>query len=244
MEEWEDQAVVLSARAHGEGGAVVQLLTSTRGRRAGYVYGVRSVAAAIEIGTLVEAKWRGSSAEQLGTLTLEVLRGHAALVAHDPWRLKALQAACALCEAALPERERQMGVFEGLVALLHILSDQEGADFWAAAYVFWEIGLLEALGFALDLERCAGGGDSGHLTHVSPKTGRAVSREMAVPYQDKLLVLPAFLTPQRGLPTTQDMVHGLKLTHYFLEHKVFAQHTQGLPPARQALQNWCKEEAA
>ena len=37
--EWRDEAVVLSARPHGESGAIVQLLTRERGRHAGFVRG-------------------------------------------------------------------------------------------------------------------------------------------------------------------------------------------------------------
>ena len=39
MTEWEDDAYVLSARAHGESGAIVDLLTETHGRHAAHVAG-------------------------------------------------------------------------------------------------------------------------------------------------------------------------------------------------------------
>jgi recombinational DNA repair protein (RecF pathway) len=41
--------------------------------------------------------------------------------------------------------------------------------------VRWEAGLLEALGFGLDLSRCAATGRVDDLIYVSPKSGRAVS---------------------------------------------------------------------
>ena len=42
MTEWEDDAYVLSARAHGESGAIVDLLTETHGRHAAHVAGAAS----------------------------------------------------------------------------------------------------------------------------------------------------------------------------------------------------------
>ena len=45
------------------------------------------------------------------------------------------------------------------------------------------------LGFGLDLETCAATGVTEDLTHVSPKSGRAVSRAAAEPYKDRLLPL-------------------------------------------------------
>ncbi|HBH26869.1 MAG TPA: DNA repair protein RecO [Rhodospirillaceae bacterium] len=233
MEAWEDQAIILSARPYGEG-AVAHVLTAHRGKRAGYVYGSR---AALEPGTLAAARWQARGAEFLGTLSLEPLKAHAPLLGHDAARLAALASACALLDAGLAEREPAPGAFEGLCALLSIISREESVDpwlLWPAAYVFWEVQLLDALGFALDLEACAAGGD-GPLTHVSPRTGRAVSAQQAEPYEAKLLKLPGFLRPERAAPAPEDILGGLALTGYFLEHRAFAQDTRGLPAARARL---------
>ena len=52
----------------------------------------------------------------------------------------------------------------------------------------------------LDLSRCAVTGTMDDLIWVSPRTGRAVSREAGAPYADKLLRLPPFmLGAQAGL---------------------------------------------
>ena len=44
-----------------------------------------------------------------------------------------------------------------------------------------------------DLSACAATGTTEDLTHVSPRSGRAVSREAAEPYAERMFVLPAFL---------------------------------------------------
>ena len=79
--------------------------------------------------------------------------------------------ACAVVEATLAERQAYPLVFDGLLAVFGVLSSTA----WAEAYVRWELGLLEALGFALDLDRCAVTGSNDFLAYVSPRTGRAVS---------------------------------------------------------------------
>ena len=38
--------------------------------------------------------------------------------------------------------------------------------------VRWELGLLEELGFGLDLTRCAATGQAVDLVYVSPRTGK------------------------------------------------------------------------
>ncbi len=239
MEEWTDQGIVLSARPHGENGAVVSLLTENHGRHAGYVHGARSskLRAIVEPGTHVAVTWKARTNDQLGHFQIESNDTVAAYVLDDALKLSALLSACSLCDVALPEREGHPGLYYGLQALFQTLRD----DVWGATYIAWELAFLRELGFGMDLTRCVGGGDVATLTYVSPKSGCAVSREQGEPYKDKLLLLPEFLKPKGGdrsiAGSDADIVTALKLTSYFLEHWVFAHNTHGLPEARSRFAN-------
>jgi DNA repair protein RecO (recombination protein O) len=232
MEIWSDHGIVLSARPHGEGGAVVSVLTESHGRHAGYVHGARSskMRGMVEPGTLVTFEWKARIADQLGTMTFDGGRNLAGLVLDDPPKLAALLSACALCEAALPEREGHASLFRGMKALLETLQ----TEIWGAAYVLWEIAFLRELGFGMDLGRCVAGGDSGTLAYVSPKSGCAVSLKEGYPYRDKLLALPHFLRtiPSATAGAPEDVAIGLKMTGYFLQNWVFAHHSGGVPEPR------------
>jgi DNA repair protein RecO (recombination protein O) len=81
------------------------------------------------------------------------------------------------------------------------------------------LALLTALGFALDLSRCAVTGDTEDLAFVSPKTGRAVSTAAGQGYADRLLPLPRFLL-EEAVPDRSDLLAGLRLTGYFLDRHV------------------------
>ena len=110
----------------------------------------------------------------------------------------------------------------------------DSGDDWPQYYVKWECGLLSALGFGLDLGRCAVTGTADDLAYVSPRTGRAVSRAAAAPYRDKLLALPTFLW--RDSPAERrDIAAGLALTGYFLLHHLSVPHGRQLPEARERL---------
>ena len=235
MERWEDQGIVLAAKAHGENGAIVSLLTENQGRHAGYVRGAHSskMRGNLEVGNSVDVAWQARSEDQLGSFTLELRKNPSARFIHDSLRLAALQSACALCDQALPEREGHAGLYYGLEALTEAL---EG-EVWAAAYVMWEIALLKELGFYLKLDECAGGGDASQLAYVSPKTGRAVSLDEGEPYKDKLLALPDYLKPQGGGGDEADILKGLQMTGYFLAHWVFVHHTKGVPESRLRFQD-------
>jgi DNA repair protein RecO (recombination protein O) len=231
--DWTDHGIVLASRSHGETGLVVNLLTEAHGRHAGFVPGgvSRRSRPIWQQGNVVEVGWRARLAEQLGNFTGELREPHAAKAMDSGVELAGLSSACALVDEALPEREPHPAMYAGFHAFLTVL----GHPGWAAIYVRLELGLLQELGFGLDLEKCAATGTTEDLAFVSPKTGRAVSRAAAEPYAGKLLPLPAFLSTG-GLPDGPEALRqGLDLTGYFLERHVFWPHNKPLPPARARL---------
>lgn len=233
--EWQAPAIVLEVRALGESGAVVSLLTEEHGRHAGLAKGgaSRAQAGLWLPGNLVEARWVARLADQLGALAGEMVHPAAALAMEDPLALALLTSACAIAADVLPEREPHPRAFQGLVSLIgHLAGGAEGV---LADYVRWEALVLGELGYGLDLSACAVTGARSGLTHVSPRTGRAVCAEAAAPYLDRLLPLPGFLLDgaDPGDPAAWDA--GLRLTGHFLERDAFGARHRAVPEARHRL---------
>lgn len=228
--EWRDKGIVLAVRPHGETSAIVEILTESQGRHAGLVKGARSKAMRpiLQPGNEVTVAWRARLAEHLGTFQIEADHLGAGAVMEDRAALAGLNSACALAVMALPEREAHPAVHAGFGLLLEAFGN---ADVWPAIYVRWEAGLLSDLGYGLDLRKCAVTGTTGDLSHVSPRTGRAVCREEAAPYAAKLLELPGFLRGS-GEIGEGDIAKGLELTGYFLERRVLWPVDKQLPEAR------------
>ena len=230
--QWNDDAILLSARPFGENALLVSLLTHQQGRHAGLVPGGQSKRqrAIWQSGNWLSVEWKARLAEQLGSLTGEMRTAFGARWMADAPRLAAITAACAMSELCLPEHVPHAQAFAGLLALFDSLDQPD----WASLYVHWEIGLLRVLGFGLDLASCAATGTTADLAYVSPKSGRAVSRAEGLPYHDKLLVLPAFLT-EGGGGDAEQIAAGLTLSGFFLERHVLAPHGRQLPAARSRL---------
>jgi DNA repair protein RecO (recombination protein O) len=229
--DWRDEGIVLSARPYGETGAILELFTRDQGRHLGLVHGgagprMRSV---LQPGNKLKAHWRARLSDQLGTYQVELVRPLAGLLMDDPLALLALSAASAIC-GVVPEREAHPALFDGYEVLLETL--QDGAV-WPAIFVRFELGLLQELGFGLDLTRCAATGVRDDLIYVSPKSGGAVSRVAGEPYKDRLFRLPGFLVgSQAGEASPGDVAEGFRLTGHFLERHLFAAHCRHLPDAR------------
>jgi DNA repair protein RecO (recombination protein O) len=232
--EFEDEGFVLAARPHGETGAIVEILTARHGRWVAHVAGgaSRRLKPILQPGSRVRMSYRARVVDQLGSARLEGEGEGASALFDDPLALAGLAAAAAVVAGALPEREPHDGAFYALEALVAALSRP---DIWPAVLVRFEMGLLQQLGFGLDLSRCAVTGSPDDLVWVSPRTGRAVSAAAGEPYRDRLLALPPFLLSAQGGLAPGDIAAGLTLTGRFLQDFVFAALNRPLPPARARL---------
>ncbi|KJS26100.1 MAG: DNA recombination protein RecO [Hyphomonadaceae bacterium BRH_c29] len=233
---WSDDGIILGGRRFGEGGLILDVLTRANGRRSGLVYGgnSRKRRAQFEAGNSVSLSWSGRLENQLGRFDVaEASRERTSYVLEDPKALAAISAVTAILRASLDEGDVVgSAMFEATEMLLEQV---EAREIWPALYVRWELGLLAALGFGLDLDECAITGVNDGLTHVSPRTGRAVRGSEAEDYVSRLLRLPGFLISSAAPVTPEDVVDGLKLTGYFLEARVFHAMNRAMPQERERL---------
>jgi DNA repair protein RecO (recombination protein O) len=229
--DFEDDAFVLAARAHGESGAIIDLLTASHGRYVAHVAGgaSRKIKPFLQPGARVFLHYRSRVSEQMGSAAIEPVGEGPSALFDDPLALAGLASAASVAAGALPEREAHPGAFFAFEALSAALAALET---WPAVYVRFEAGLLQELGFGLDLSKCAATGSTDDLIYVSPRTGRAVSRDAGAPYADRLLILPPFLLSAQGGLSEGDVGAGMDLTGHFLETFVFAVMNRPLPPPR------------
>jgi DNA repair protein RecO (recombination protein O) len=147
--------------------------------------------------------------------------------------LTGLNAFTAVASATLPERAPYREPIYVVAGILLDAMMEDGLAHWGALYVRWEVGLLESLGFGLDLSQCAATGATDSLTYVSPKSGRAVSAGAGAPYAARLFALPKFLLASRNADVTiADIAAGLALTGHFLFERVLRPNEKAMPAAR------------
>ena len=226
--EWTGEALLIGVRRHGESSVIAEAMVAGRGRCLGLVRGGRStrLAPVLQPGNTIQLTWRARLEDQLGQFVVELLTARAAELVNDRTRLYLSQLVCGHLRL-LPERDphdRLLGL-----ALRLIDSPPDGV-----ALVQFELAVLDELGFGLDLGQCAVTGTTEDLTHVSPRSGRAVSRAAAAPYLDRLLPLPSFLTT-RGNASPHDIADALHLTSHFLQSRVFGPRDLALSATRDAL---------
>ncbi len=230
--EWTDDAIVLSVRQHGESSTILEVLTRSHGRHLGLVHGGRKLKPVLQPGNTVQLQWRARLAEHLGNFTPELVRARAGALMDNHEALAGLNAFTSIAIATLPERGP---LYDPVFVAANILLDamtEDGIAHWGAVYVRWELGLLEALGFGLDLSSCAATGDIDDLVYVSPKSGGAVSAEAGAPYASRMYALRQFLLGSQNAVTPGDIAAGVALTGRFLFERVLRPHGKSLPPPR------------
>lgn len=218
-------------RRHGESSAIIDVFTEEHGRHAGVVRGgaSRRMAPVLQPGAQLDVTWRARLEDHLGSYHAEPLRSRAAAALSGRLALAGLNAVTALLAFCLPEREPHPDLYVRSERLLDLL---EHEDLWPLAYLQWELALLEEVGFGLDLSACAVTGRLAGLAFVSPKTGRAVSREGAGEWADRLLPLPPVLLGQGDAEDTE-ILQALRTTGYFMEtHLAPSLGSHPLPEAR------------
>ena len=231
--EWTDDGIVVGVRRHGEASVILDVLTGAHGRHQGLVRGgagtrLRPV---LQPGNTVRVVWRARLDEHLGHFAVEGLRLRAAGLLALPHALYGLTHLCALVRL-LPERDPHAELHAALDGIIDGLDD---AYLAATQVAQFELQILAELGFGLDLDACAATGTQDNLVYVSPKSGRAVSREAGEPWRDRLLGLPEFLLREpdvRRMPSAGELDQAFALTGFFLNRHVMEPRELAMPAAR------------
>lgn len=238
MHQWNDDGIILTITRYGEQSAVVRVLTAEHGIYPGMVKGAFSKKArgVCQPGNAVHVHWQARLEEHLGHMQCELVQSITAQLLAAPLLLQLVNALTAMVITCVPERIPERDIYRRIhVIITAIHQGQADVNVLAKAYVEMEFTILQALGFGLDLRECAGMGKCPveELIYVSPKSGKAVSREAGEPYKAKLLPLPAYLLHNADIPAElRQILDGLRLTGYFLEQWVLQPEGRKLPEAR------------
>lgn len=235
MLQFTDEALILVVDKFGDHDAILQLFTPTHGLCRGVAKRALTSKnrADIQPATLAQVNWKARLAEHMGTVTVEAKHSYAARVMHDPLRLSAVGSVMSLIACSLAEHDAHPELYQQTVSFLQHVAAGVEPLVWLAEYVRLELALLELAGFGLDLSECAATGGRDELIYVSPKSGRAVSKDAGAPYHERMLALPEFMRDEGQMPDMlAEIQQGMLLTGHFLESRLLPALHRHLPPLR------------
>lgn len=182
----ESDGILIGLKPFNERDAVARVFTRDFGVLVGVLRGaVVAKKNKPMIGQYGNVVWGARLDSQLGVFHWECEKNLAAALITDSETLMFMNAAFDLLLTLLPERESYQRLYLETLSLLDALKEKN-----IAAYLEWEVALLQELGYALDLSHCSGCGTMSDLNYLSPRTARAVCDKCAQPYINKLYKLP------------------------------------------------------
>lgn len=226
-----DEGYVLSARKYGERALIVTLLTKSKGKISGFVAdGMnRRTRGLFQAGNKLFFEASARLEENMRRLfRLELTEPNAALIMTDFKRLELMTSLLPMFTAVLNENEAVPQLYEAAGRFFRAKDVKE----MLTHYAYFEFFALEYLGIGLSLDCCAVTGQTAELMYVSPKTGKAVCREVGAPYRDRLFLYPQFVVDNRYTPTYTEIFNVLRMTGFFLKEHFFKFHHLPYPATR------------
>lgn len=222
--------IILSVKPLSESARIVTFFNKSWGKISAVFKNTKT---SIQEGDICDISWRGTTLERLGNIKIDIVFSPFGYAYREATKVFAIDSACAMCSLGLLSAAPHENLFVSLMNFILALEQQS----WIEHYVAFEVSLLSEVGYGLDLSKCAVSGVKKELCFVSPRTGRAVTKEVGWAYRDKLLPLPKFMTVEKTTVSPHDIFCALNLTEHFLKTYFFSINEQQLPFSRKYLKN-------
>lgn len=212
-----DKGIVIAKRFLREHSCIITVFTENHGLYSGVARdSAKKNGSVYQVGNLVDFFWSARLHEHIGSTKCELIKSYSGLLITNKTALYAFNSLVALIKLAFHEREPHNRLFPTLQLYL----DKSVKNFSLYDYVKLELDVLTESGYGLNLDSCAVSGNTEELYYVSPRSGRAVSKEAGLPFAGKLLLLPKFLTVKNMTDITDignsEKKQAFELTTYFI----------------------------
>jgi len=226
-----DQGYILKAIKYGEKSLIVTILSLNKGKITGFVSdGLNKKNRGIfEIGNKIFFESSARLEENMRRIfRVELIEANAVMMLSDINRLKLMTSIVPMMTRILNENEEVLLLYEIATKIFTSKNIKEMLTY----YAFFEFHVLEYLGLGLSLDCCAVTGQTKGLSYVSPKTGKAVTKEVGAPYHDLLFEYPHFVVDKNYSPSYVEIFNVLRMTEFFLKTNFFKFHNISIPESR------------
>lgn len=235
-----DEGYVLSAKKYGEKSLIVTILSKNQGKIIGFVSDgfSKKNRGLFQAGNKLFFEASARLEENMRRLfRLELIEPNAVTMMTDVKKLELMTAVVPMFIRLLNENEEVLPLYEIISKFFKAENLKEMLIF----YAFFEFYALEYLGIGLSLDCCAVTGQTEGLCYVSPKTGKAVCKEVGEPYHDRLFKYPHFIVDNNQTPSYAEIFNVLKMTEFFLYEHFFKFHNLQIPESRASLWQFFSE---
>ncbi|MCC8483741.1 MAG: DNA repair protein RecO [Rickettsia endosymbiont of Labidopullus appendiculatus] len=215
---FKDIGIIIGKKPLKENSSIITVFTKNHGLYSGVIRETSRKSGTInQQGNIVDFFWQARLHEHIGMAKCELIKSYTGLLITNKIKLYAFNSIISLIKIAFHERENHNNFFPIFVKYLNNLAN----NFIFEEYIRFELAILQESGYGLELDKCTVTGSQENLKYVSPKSGKAVCLSEGLKYQDRLLILPQFLTSTKYEITNNDKKQAFNLTTYFFNRYFF-----------------------
>ena len=149
--QWNDIGYLISKTRYNENSIITEFFTERHGKCSGIIFGATSkkIKNYLQIGNKLNLNYNYKTDNKLGYFNTEIFMAHTPLYFENNKKLSCIVSAMNLIKLLTVESQENAKIYNLIDHLFLILQANE----WVKEYIFWELKLLEFVGYNLNLEK-------------------------------------------------------------------------------------------
>ena len=151
--QWDDIGFLISKNRYNENSLIAEFFTEKHGKCSGIIFGATSkkIKSYLQIGNKLHLNYNFKSETKLGYFKAEIFKAHTPLFFEYNKKLSCIVSAMNLIKLLTVESQENTKIYNLIDHFFLILNKND----WVKEYIFWELKLLELVGYNLELEKIA-----------------------------------------------------------------------------------------
>jgi len=151
--QWDDIGYLISKNRYNENSIIAEFYTENHGKSSGIIFGATSnkIKNYLQIGNKLYLNYNYKNEGKLGYYKIEIFKAYVPYYFDYKEKLLCIVSAINLVKLLTVESQSNINVFNLIGDLYSIIN----IDDWVKEYIFWELKLLEIVGFNLQLNKIA-----------------------------------------------------------------------------------------
>ena len=225
---WIDEGFLISKNKYNENSLIAELFTKNRGKISGIIFGGTSkkIKNYLQIGNKLHINYNSKSENKIGYFKIEIQKALSPYYFDDIQKLSCISSAMNLVKLLTAESQINQSIYNLLENFYILLND----DNWIQKYIFWELDLLKAIGYDLNLIELV---DKKLIDNKTQYTSKSSL--------DKKII-PNFLVDKtQSSEDLKTLLSGLKLVSDYLDKSILKPNNLNQPISRLQFINTLRE---
>ena len=225
---WDDTGFLLFKNRYNENSLITEVYTKNHGKVSGIIFGGTSkkIKNYLQIGNKLHINYNSKSENRIGYFKIEIQKALSPYYFDDIQKLSCISSAMNLVKLLTAESQINQSIYNLLENFYILLND----DNWIQKYIFWELDLLKAIGYDLNLIELV---DKKLIDNKTQYTSKSSL--------DKKII-PNFLVDKtQSSEDLKTLLSGLKLVSDYLDKSILKPNNLNQPLSRLQFINTLRE---